>query len=52
MRGIDMPAKSSADLKRYPGFLWIALVCLFVLYAPLIIVMVYSFNDSPSITVC
>lgn len=38
------------DLRRYPGFLPITYLCLFLLYAPLIIVMVYSFNDSISIT--
>ena len=37
--------------RRYPGFLWVTLICLVVLYAPLIIVMIYSFNDSKSITV-
>ncbi|MEM7222076.1 MAG: ABC transporter permease [Pseudomonadota bacterium] len=43
-------ARKAVDLKRYPGFIWVTLLCLFVLYAPLIIVMVYSFNDSKSIT--
>jgi spermidine/putrescine transport system permease protein len=38
------------DLKRYPGFLPITIVCLVLLYAPLLVVMAYSFNDSPSIT--
>ncbi|MBX2832483.1 MAG: ABC transporter permease [Rhodospirillales bacterium] len=38
------------DLRRFPGFLGITLICLVVLYAPLIIVAVYSFNDSTSIT--
>ena len=39
-----------ANVRRYPGFLLITLLCLFILYAPLIVVMVYSFNDSLSIT--
>ena len=39
------------DVRRYPGFLPVAILCLVVLYAPLIVVMVYSFNDSPSITI-
>ena len=39
------------DLRRFPGFLAVTLLCLFLLYAPLIIVMIYSFNDSPSITI-
>ncbi|MGV6847426.1 MAG: ABC transporter permease [Marinibacterium sp.] len=38
------------DLRRFPGFLWITWLCLFLLYAPLIVVMVYSFNDSNSVT--
>ena len=40
----------SGNVKRYPGFLTVALICLLILYAPLIVVMVYSFNDSLSIT--
>ena len=39
------------DLRRFPGFLAMTLLCLFLLYAPLIIVMIYSFNDSQSITI-
>lgn len=38
------------DLRAYPGFGAITLVCLAVLYAPLVIVAAYSFNASPSIT--
>jgi spermidine/putrescine transport system permease protein len=38
------------DLRYFPGFSPLTLLCLFLLYAPLIIVMVYSFNDSTSIT--
>ena len=38
------------SVRSYPGFAAIAALCLFVLYAPLVVVMVYSFNDSPSIT--
>ena len=39
------------DVKSYRGFFSITLICLFVLYAPLAVVTVYSFNTSPSITV-
>ncbi len=39
------------DLRRFPGFRAITWACLFMLYAPLIVVMVYSFNDSNSITI-
>ncbi len=38
------------DVRHYNGFYLIACICLFILYAPLIIVMIYSFNDSLSIT--
>ncbi len=38
------------DIRRFPGFLPVTYLCLFLLYAPLIIVMIYSFNDSNSIT--
>ena len=37
-------------IKRYPGFGVLAFICLVLLYAPLLVVMVYSFNDSASIT--
>jgi spermidine/putrescine transport system permease protein len=38
------------DLRRFPGFLPLTLLCLLMLYAPLLVVMVYSFNDNSSIT--
>ena len=38
------------SVKRYPGFHLITGICLLLLYAPLLIVMIYSFNDSQSIT--
>jgi spermidine/putrescine transport system permease protein len=38
------------SVRHYPGFALLAGVCLTVLYVPLIVVMVYSFNDSTSIT--
>jgi len=43
-------ASSTYSVRRYPGFVFIAVACLILLYAPLIIVMIYSFNDSSSIT--
>jgi len=43
--------RSAANVRSYPGFFGITLLCLFILYAPLIVVTVYSFNDSRSITV-
>lgn len=39
------------DIRTYTGFRTITLLCLVVLYAPLVIVTVYSFNASRSITV-
>ena len=39
------------DVKSYRGFFTVTLLCLFVLYAPLAVVTVYSFNSSPSITI-
>ncbi|WP_323770704.1 ABC transporter permease [Antarctobacter sp.] len=38
------------DLRVYPGFRAITILCLVILYAPLVVVTVYSFNASPSIT--
>lgn len=44
-------AKSAKfDIKSYRGFKAITLLCLFVLYAPLLVVTIYSFNASNSIT--
>jgi spermidine/putrescine transport system permease protein len=40
----------SWDLKRQPGFGTVALLCLAMLYAPIAILVVFSFNDSPSVT--
>ncbi len=37
------------DLRHFPGFLALACLCVILLYAPLLVVMVYSFNDSKSI---
>ena len=37
-------------VRHYPGFSAITLGCLFILYAPLAVITVYSFNASTSIT--
>ncbi|MEM6743468.1 MAG: ABC transporter permease [Pseudomonadota bacterium] len=42
--------KARLDLRRYPSFAAIAAFCLIVLYAPLLIVAIYSFNETASIT--
>ena len=39
-----------ADIKNYAGFKFVTLFCLVILYAPLIVVTIYSFNASKSIT--
>ncbi|SNS47255.1 ABC transporter permease [Antarctobacter heliothermus] len=41
---------SRYDLRVYPGFRAITILCLVILYAPLLVVTIYSFNASPSIT--
>lgn len=41
-------AKQS-DVKNYSGFSLITIICLVILYAPLVVVAVYSFNASKSI---
>ncbi|AKS46126.1 spermidine/putrescine transport system permease protein [Octadecabacter temperatus] len=41
---------STTDVKTYAGFRFITILCLFILYAPLVVVTVYSFNASESIT--
>ena len=42
--------RSKYDIKSLPGFFGITILCLFILYAPLVVVTVYSLNDSNSIT--
>lgn len=39
------------DIRHFAGFLPITLLCLTLLYAPLLVVTVYSLNDSNSITI-
>lgn len=38
------------DVRHYSGFLPMTIFCLIVLYAPLLVVTIYSFNGSSSIT--
>ena len=42
---------AKTDVKTFPGFKVLTLICLVILYAPLVVVTVYSFNASKSITV-
>lgn len=44
-----MSAKT--DVKTYAGFRFMTILCMIILYAPLIVVTIYSFNASNSITV-
>ena len=44
-------AATSNSIRRYPGFFPMTVLCLLLLYGPLIIVMIYSFNASTSITI-
>lgn len=39
------------ELRRYPGFAFITCACLFLLYTPILVVSIYSFNSAKSITV-
>lgn len=39
------------DVKRQPGFTTIAIVCFFMLYAPMAALVIYSFNDAQSIAI-
>ncbi|MEM1372786.1 MAG: ABC transporter permease [Pseudomonadota bacterium] len=42
---------TATDVRSYTGFKGLTILCLFILYAPLVIVTIYSFNASASITV-
>ena len=43
-------ARNATDVRTYAGFFPITVLCLIILYAPLLVVTVYSLNDSNSIT--
>ncbi len=43
-------ARGKYDIKAFPGFLPMTILCLVILYAPLAVVTIYSLNDSNSIT--
>ena len=43
-------AGQAARLKTFPGFLTVTIGCLVLLYAPMIVISVYSFNATRSIT--
>ncbi|HVZ02821.1 MAG TPA: ABC transporter permease [Dongiaceae bacterium] len=39
------------DVRRLPGFATMAWVCVIGLYAPIVVLVIYSFNDNPSVTI-
>jgi spermidine/putrescine transport system permease protein len=41
---------SNMDIRKYPGFRAMSLFCLFILYAPMLVIAIYSFNTLRSIT--
>jgi spermidine/putrescine transport system permease protein len=46
----SVPASRPADLKRQPGFGLVAGLCLALLYAPIVVLAVFSFNAGPLVT--
>lgn len=43
-------AQETLDLKRQPGFRTVALLCLAMLYSPIVVLVVFSFNANRSVT--
>lgn len=39
------------DVKRQPGFVTMAMLCFVALYAPIVVLVVYSFNANSSVTI-
>jgi spermidine/putrescine transport system permease protein len=39
------------DMTYQPGFRGVAYFCLFMLYAPIVVLVIYSFNANPSVTI-
>ena len=39
------------DVRRQPGFAFVALTCFVLLYLPIILLVVYSFNAGQSIAI-
>jgi spermidine/putrescine transport system permease protein len=39
------------DVRRLPGFSTMAWICVVGLYAPIVVLIIYSFNDNPSVTI-
>ncbi len=45
------PGRKALDIKRMPGFSTVACLCLAVLYAPMLVLVVFSFNANRSVTI-
>ncbi len=43
--------KARFDVKHQPGFAVMACLCLLMLYGPIVLLVTYSFNQNPSITI-
>ena len=50
MAKIEVQRVAAFDLRRQPGFNQIAWLCIFVLYAPILVLVLFSFNDNRSVT--
>jgi spermidine/putrescine transport system permease protein len=42
--------RSKVDIRKQPGFGFMAALCLMVLYAPIMVLIVYSFNETRSVS--
>ena len=43
------PSTGSRELRRQPLFTWISWLVLLFLYAPIVVLVVFSFNDNRSV---
>ncbi len=53
VRGASSPSPKGRgfDVKRLPGFATVAWMCLLVLYAPMLVLVLFSVNDNRSVTI-
>jgi spermidine/putrescine transport system permease protein len=47
---LRVPARRRVDLRYQPGFTAVAAICIVVLYAPIAVLVLFSFNDNRSVT--
>ena len=50
MVSLGLRRRQTIDLAYQPGFSEMAWICLFILYAPLFVLVLFAFNDSKSLT--